>query len=470
MKNKLLLCFLLTIMIFPIMVNAKEGLQVENGKTYYYENDVKVNGFKLIDNKLYFFSRVDYALKKGWQHASEGYWYQKEDGEVVVGRQEVDGNTYYFNENGIMQTGFIREDNKLYFYSRVNGVLKKGWQHASEGYWYQKEDGEVVIGKQEVEGNTYYFNENGIMQNGFITDNNELYFYSRVNGVLKKGWQHASEGAWYQDEDGKVLRGNHNIEDRDYKFNDTTGLVDGFKKENNKTYYYNPDGTQAKGIQYMCGRFYLFNENTGEFEKYASIINVIDVSAHQKDINWSQVKKSGIVDAVILRLGYGQGYMDKYFIQNKKELERLGIPYSVYLFSYAENKEEALKESEFLVKAIKENKVHIYKDFSIFYDLEDWEIKSTGENSYGISKDTYSDMITTFIENTEKNLCIQTRVYASKNYIETRFDPSVQKYATWVAQWNNKLTYKGNYEGWQYTDCLSVPGINGCVDASKFYY
>ena len=40
MKNKLLLCFLLTIMIFPIMVNAKEGLQVENGKTYYYENDV----------------------------------------------------------------------------------------------------------------------------------------------------------------------------------------------------------------------------------------------------------------------------------------------------------------------------------------------------------------------------------------------------------------------------------------------
>ena len=162
--------------------------------------------------------------------------------------------------------------------------------------------------------------------------------------------------------------------------------------------------------------------------------------------------------------------MDKYFIQNKKELERLGIPYSVYLFSYAENKEEALKESEFLVKAIKENKVHIYKDFSIFYDLEDWEIKSTGENSYGISKDTYSDMITTFIENTEKNLCIQTRVYASKNYIETRFDPSVQKYATWVAQWNNKLTYKGNYEGWQYTDCLSVPGINGCVDASKFYY
>ena len=370
----------------------------------------------------------------------------------------------------MMHKGFITLDDKLYFYSRINGVLKTGWQNTNEGVWYQNTNGEVLRGKQIIDNKNYYFNEQGLLQKGFVTIDNELYFYSRVDGTLKTGWQSSDEGAWYQDESGKVLRGNHNIEDRDYKFNDITGLVEGFRKENNKTYYYNPDGTQVKGIQYMCGRFYLFNENTGEFEKFATIINVIDVSAHQKDINWSQVKKSGIVDAVILRLGYGQGYMDKYFIQNKNELERLGIPYSVYLFSYAENKEEALKESEFLVKAIKENKVHIYRDFSIFYDLEDWEIKSTGENSYGISKDTYSEMITTFINNTEKNLCIQTRVYASKNYIETRFDSSVQKYATWVAQWNNKLTYKGNYEGWQYTDCLSVPGINGCVDASKFYY
>ena len=79
-------------------------------------------------------------------------------------------------------------------------------------------------------------------------------------------------------------------------------------------------------------------------------------------------------------------------------------------------------------------------------------------------------MIKSFVNNTESKLNIKTRVYASKNYIETRFPSSVQSYATWVAQWSSNITYKGNYEGWQYTNCASIPGISGCVDMSKFYY
>ena len=62
------------------------------------------------------------------------------------------------------------------------------------------------------------------------------------------------------------------------------------------------------------------------------------------------------------------------------------------------------------------------------------------------------------------------RVYASKNYIETRFPTEVQKYATWVAQWNDTITYKGPYEGWQYTSTGRIPGISTNVDMNIFYY
>ena len=79
-------------------------------------------------------------------------------------------------------------------------------------------------------------------------------------------------------------------------------------------------------------------------------------------------------------------------------------------------------------------------------------------------------MISTFVDNVEKNICIKTRIYASKNYIETRFPKEMQKYATWVAQWSDALTYSGPYEGWQYTSSGYVPGISTKVDMNIFYY
>ena len=102
-------------------------------------------------------------------------------------------------------------------------------------------------------------------------------------------------------------------------------------------YYHNPDGSQAKGVQRMAGRYYKFNEITGTFEGYVNQRIVIDVSSHQGTIDWEAVKNSGMVDAVILRLGYASQTVDAQFLRNVSELNRLGIPYTVYLFKYAEN-------------------------------------------------------------------------------------------------------------------------------------
>ena len=450
------------------------GLQTIDGEKYYFNNNGLLSGGFVWDNdKLYFFSRVTYKLKTGWQNDNTGKWYQNSDGEVLRGLQTIDGEKYYFNDNGILSGGFARDiDNKLYFFSRVTYKLKTGWQNDETGKWYQNKNGEVVIGLQEIDGKKYFFNEDGLIQKGFITIDGKIYFFSMGNYALKTGWQHtAPDTYWYQDSTGALVTGPQTINGRNYVFNEKTGLMEGFVKENNKLYYYDPDGTLNKGVQYMTDQFWKFDASTGVFDKYVRQIRVIDISTHNGVIDWNKVKASNQVDGVILRLGYGQNFMDSRFLYNKSELERLGIPYSVYLFSYAENKTEAQKEADFVVRTIQNEAVKIASNiFAVYYDLEDWEIHSTGENSYGISQDTYGEMITTFVRTIENNLGVRGRVYASKNYIETRFPSYARDYATWVAQWNDTITYKGNYEGWQYTSTGSVPGINGNVDMNIFYY
>lgn len=62
----------------------------------------------------------------------------------------------------------------------------------------------------------------------------------------------------------------------------------------------------------------------------------IDVSQYQGLIDWEVAKDH--IDFAIIRCGYGQdipGQDDNLFKRNADECTRLGIPFGVYLYSYA---------------------------------------------------------------------------------------------------------------------------------------
>ena len=499
-----------------------KGYQEIEGKKYYFNEKTgyRESGFKEVGDILYFFSSIDGYASSGWKKAYGNTWYQDESGKVLKGYQEIEGKKYYFNEKtgyresgfkeldgvlyffssidgsssetgavlkglqeidgkkyyfnektGYRESGFKELDGVLYFFSSIDGSISSGWKKAYGNTWYQDETGAVVTGLQEIDGKKYFFNETtGYRESGFKKIDGVLYFFSSVDGYASSGWKYAYNEVWYQDETGVVATGKKNIENRDYIFGND-GFLEGFKNIGNTFVYYNPDGSLATGIQRMAGRYYKYNEVTGVFEKYVNQRVVIDVSAHQEDIDWDAVKNSGMVDAVILRAGYGVSWQDTYYARNVRELNRLGIPYSVYLFSYAENAKEAAMEANNLVNIIKSTQTNIASNiFSIYYDLEDWSISSTGENSYGISKQTYQEMYNSFASVISSALNMTTKIYASKNYIETRFPDSLRPNVGWVAQWGPELTYDGTYEGWQYTSSGTVPGIEGRVDMSIFYY
>ena len=72
---------------------------------------------------------------------------------------------------------------------------------------------------------------------------------------------------------------------------------------------------------------------------------VIDVSSHDGLIDWNRIEEH--VEGVIIRIGYGndiEGQDDKQAIRNMNECERLGIPYGVYIYSYALTSDEVTSE------------------------------------------------------------------------------------------------------------------------------
>lgn len=178
----------------------------------------------------------------------------------------------------------------------------------------------------------------------------------------------------------------------------------------------------------------------------------IDVSKWQGEINWEQVKASG-VEFAIIRCGFGSDSTsqdDPYWLRNIKECERLGIPYGVYLYSYAKNTADALSEARHVLRLINGHNL----SYPVYYDLEE---ETTIGSDFGAIADVFCNAI--------QNAGYAVGVYANLNWWNNYLtDARFSKWHRWVAQYNTTCKYEGEYAIWQYSSSGSVPGISGKVD------
>lgn len=187
----------------------------------------------------------------------------------------------------------------------------------------------------------------------------------------------------------------------------------------------------------------------------------IDVSAHQGVIDWQKVKNAGI-DYAILRCGYGMDINsqdDTQFKRNMEECERVGIPFGVYLYSYANSVEKAKSEAQHVLRLIKGHKLQ----YPVYYDLEDSD--TTGK----CSKTLILEMAKAFVNTLESKgywVGIYANTYWNNTYLTNKWYDTK---ARWVAQYNDECTYKGEYGMWQYSSKGKVDGINGNVDMNYCY-
>lgn len=200
-------------------------------------------------------------------------------------------------------------------------------------------------------------------------------------------------------------------------------------------------------------------------------IKGIDVSKHNGKVDWEKIKADGIQFAII-RIGWGNDSKDQddpTANRNMDECERLGIPYGVYIYSYALNEADAVSEAQHTLRMIKNRKVQM----GIWFDMEDADnYKNNHKLPLDVAhKELYTNICEKFCEVIKDAGYSDVGVYSGKWVFENVLNDAefVANTKKWLAQWSDKPTYKGTYSIWQYTDAGVVNGSSKRTDMNIYY-
>ena len=199
----------------------------------------------------------------------------------------------------------------------------------------------------------------------------------------------------------------------------------------------------------------------------ASLVNAkgVDISYWNGDINLSKVKNAGY-SFVMIRCGWGNNSTsndDSKFAANVAKAEELGMPWGVYLFSYACSTSDAKSELAHIDRLLKEQKAKGYlPTMPIAIDIEP---NSTMEKNGAWTSSNLTNVATIILEGL-KNLGYYPMIYTGYDELNMMNDHIRKDYDCWFAQWYTKpSSYKYNRVGiWQYggeTNYLNSPTISG---------
>lgn len=193
----------------------------------------------------------------------------------------------------------------------------------------------------------------------------------------------------------------------------------------------------------------------------------IDVSSHQGEIDWQQVKDAGIEFAMI-RVGYrgyetGELALDEYFTHNVEGALAVGLQVGVYFFSQALNEEEAVEEAEYVLEQL--------ADYEITYPvIFDWEEVSVPARTDEMNMLLLTACAKAFCQRVEEE-GFRAGVYFNQAYGYQQFNLlSLKDHIFWLAQYEDVPTFVYNFQMWQYTNEGSVPGISTNVDLNLCFW
>lgn len=172
----------------------------------------------------------------------------------------------------------------------------------------------------------------------------------------------------------------------------------------------------------------------------------VDISEMNGSVDFAALKEAG-VQFVIIRCGYGSDFShqdDTRFYENVRKAEATGMPWGVYLYSYALDAEMAKSEARHTLRLLDGRK----PPYGVWYDVEDPQ--QAGCDLLAICQ-AYCQAI--------EAQGLYVGIYSMLSWWQSKLnDARLGRYDRWVAQWAGSCSYGGEYGMWQFTNCLRVGG------------
>ena len=215
---------------------------------------------------------------------------------------------------------------------------------------------------------------------------------------------------------------------------------------------YGPEDFEYRGEYLAC--------NAG------SAVLGVDVSSHQGEIDWEQVRSAGMEFAII-RIGYrgytsGGIYGDEYARANLEGARAAGLKVGVYFYSQALDEGEARREARYCLDFLDGEAI----DLPVVFD---WEYAGEDTRSGEMTHDALMACTRAFCQEVE-DAGYRAMIYFNPHIAEDLLTlEELQEYPFWLAMYTDQMTWPWEVEMWQYTATGSVPGIQGDADINLWF-
>ncbi|MDF9828847.1 GH25 family lysozyme [Parabacteroides sp. PF5-6] len=185
----------------------------------------------------------------------------------------------------------------------------------------------------------------------------------------------------------------------------------------------------------------------------------IDVSRHQKQINWEQVAKDQNIQFVYIKATEGQTHTDPKYKRNIREARRNGLKVGSY--HYFRTSSSAHAQFEHFKKTAKKAD----QDLIPLVDVE--EINNW-------TRSQFQDSLKVFIRLVKEHYGKAPMIYSVNSFYNTNCAPEFNNYHLMIGRYNNDprkhptVKGQGTYTIWQYSESGTVDGIPRPVDLNRF--